>query len=116
MHKNQGITMREYYLPPEFFGEIKEFAEKEGLKEVLEIVSKHDNGAIKLEQWESALLLKVAKLWKLQAELKYPFWDADHPKYNSDHEEQFFDAQDEHWGKIAMTFPTKETLERHTCD
>ena len=50
------------------------------------------------------MLLKVAQLWKLQAELRYPFWDEDHPNYNPDHEEGYFEEQEERFGKIGATF------------
>ncbi len=101
---------REYFLPPVYFKEIENFAKNEGYEEVLKIVAKQVDGRIEIEQWEADLLLKVAKIWQLQTELKYPFWDTDHPKYDPDHEDYFLDAQDEHWGKIAMTFPEESTL------
>ena len=95
---------KEYFLPPAFFDEIKEFAEKEGYKELLAIVDKQEQGNIVLEVWEADMLLKVAQLWKLQAEFRYPFWDEDHPNYNPDHEEGYFEEQEERFGKIGATF------------
>ena len=95
----------EYFLPPPFFQEIEAFALKENLPEVLKITKKHQSGTIFLEPWETKILLNVAKVWRLQSELKFPYWDPEHPNYNPEHEEAFFDAQEEHWGKIAMTFP-----------
>ncbi|GAA3927124.1 hypothetical protein [Litoribacillus peritrichatus] len=96
---------KEYFLPPAFFNEIEVFAKKEGLIEVLNVTNKHTNGTIFLEPWECKILLNIAKFWRLKAELNFPFWDAEHPHYNPEHEEAFFDAQEETWGKIAMTFP-----------
>jgi len=100
--------MKEYFLPPEFFNEILSFAKTEQLVELENIVNKHENGTILVDVWEVEMLINVAKFWRLQASLKYPYWDCDHPKYNPEHEELFMDEQEEKWGKIAMTFPVME--------
>lgn len=97
--------MKEYFLPPEFFNEILLFAKKENFSELEKIVNKHDKGTILVEPWEIEILLNVAKLWRLQASLKYPYWDSEHPKYDPEHEDSFMDEQEDKWGKIAMTFP-----------
>ncbi|MBE0377571.1 hypothetical protein [Pseudoalteromonas prydzensis] len=97
--------MKEYFLPPKIFNELLSFAKKTELVELEKIVNKHDNGTILVDRWEVDMLLNVAKLWRLQAELKYPFWDCEHPNYDPIHEDCFMDEQEEKWGKIAMTFP-----------
>ncbi len=97
--------MKEYFLPVPFCEEILAYSKKEKLTELEQIISKHNNGTLNLEEWETAILLNVAKVWRLEAELKYPFWNDEHPLYNPEHEDKFMDAQEEHWGKIAMTFP-----------
>ncbi len=96
--------MKEYFLPPVFFDEIRSFAEKNNFVELEKIVDKNTDGSIFLEHWEAQMLVNLAKLWHLQALLKYPFWDADHPNYDPDHEEKFMEEQEERWGKISMTF------------
>lgn len=100
--------MKEYFLPPQIFDEILAYAKKESLQELEKLVSKHKNGVILVDPWEVEMLLNVAKLWRLEAMIKYPFWDCDHPKYNPSHEDLFMDEQEEKWGKIAMTFPEAE--------
>ncbi|MCH8498643.1 MAG: hypothetical protein LAT63_09205 [Marinobacter sp.] len=95
---------KSYFLPAPFFDEIKAFAEKEGFPEVLKVVSKHQDGDIILESWEVGLLLNVATIWRCEAELKFPFWDPNNPNYDPEHEEGFFDAQEDHFGKILATF------------
>ena len=97
--------MKEYFLPPKIFDEILAYAKKENLPELEKLVNKHDNGTIFVDPWEVEMLLNVAKLWRLEASLKYPFWDSDHPKYDPDQEDLFMDEQEEKWAKIAMTFP-----------
>ena len=97
--------MEEYFLPPKIFNELLSYAKKEKLIELEKIVNKHENGTILVEQWEVEILLNVAKLWRLQAILKYPFWDSDHPKFDPAHEDLFMDEQEDKWDKIAMTFP-----------
>lgn len=98
--------MKEYFLPPKIFNELLSYAKKEKLIELEKIVNKHDNGTILIEPWEVEILMNVAKLWRLQAILKYPFWDSEHPKFDPVHEDLFMDEQEDKWGKIAMTFPT----------
>lgn len=97
--------MKEYFLPPKVFDEILAYAKKENFSELEKLVGKHDNGTIFVEPWEVEMLLNVAKLWRLEALLKYPFGDSDHPKYDPCQEDSFMDEQEEKWGKIAMTFP-----------
>ncbi|TMO02450.1 hypothetical protein [Pseudoalteromonas sp. S558] len=98
--------MKEYFLPPKIFNELLSYAKKEKLIELEKIINKHNNGTILVEPWEVEILLNVAKLWRLQAILKYPFWDSEHPKFDPAHEDLFMDEQKDKWGKIAMTFPT----------
>ena len=100
--------MKEFFLPPVFFDEILLYARKQHLVELEKIVSRHDNGVIFVEPWEIELLLNLAKLWRLEASLKYPFWDSDHPNYDPEHEDQFMDEQETKWGKIAMTFSSAD--------
>ena len=97
--------MKEYFLPPKVFDEILAYAKKGNFSELEKLVGKHDKGTIFVEPWEVEMLLNVAKLWRLEALLKYPFWDSDHPKYEPCQEDLFMDEQEEKWIKIAMRFP-----------
>ena len=86
----------------------KTLVNQSDLVELEKIASRHDNGVIFVEPWEIELLLNLAKLWRLEASLKYPFWDSDHPNYDPEHEDQFMDEQETKWGKIAMTFSSAD--------
>lgn len=99
--------MSEYFLPPMIFDEIAEYAKVNHLDELLKITQKHNDGEISLARWEVDMLLNVAKVWQLNAELKYPFWDSEHPNYDPAHEDAFMDEQEDKWAKIAMTLPVR---------
>ncbi|WP_020407535.1 GNAT family N-acetyltransferase [Hahella ganghwensis] len=105
------VMEKEYYIPPSCLDDIRSFAEKENLPDVIRIVSKHNNGEISLTPMEVNIVVDIAMLWRLQAELKYPYWDVNHPNYNPEHERKFLSEQEERWGKIAMTFGAELDLE-----
>ena len=98
--------MKDYKMPEDVFDMIKAFAEKEQLTEVLTILEKYDKGTISLDVWEVEIFLKIAELWRIKASLRYPFWEADHPKYSEEHAEKYYDAQEETWEEIHEIFPT----------
>ncbi|OZG71561.1 hypothetical protein BTA51_19960 [Hahella sp. CCB-MM4] len=102
---------KQYYIPPSCLDDIRSFAEKENLPEVIKIVSRHNNGELTLDPSEVATVVDIAMLWQLQAELKYPYWDANQPNYNPEHEKKYLDEQEERWGKIVMSFASDREFE-----
>ncbi|MDG9666937.1 hypothetical protein ONV78_04245 [Hahella sp. CR1] len=106
---NHSATMKTVFLPDELIAQLKAIAESDNYPEVTRILNKPSPSdmetadtmtAISLTREEAQALANVAIVERMKAELKYPYWSDDHPKYDEAHENEFFEIQAGLFGKL----------------
>lgn len=88
------MIKREVIMPPELVEEIAEIVTNENyvaLKKAFP--NKNVRPPIFLSNEEAEALINLAVIEKKKAQLKYPYYDEEHPNYNEQHEEKFDDVQ-----------------------
>ncbi|WP_282130425.1 hypothetical protein [Pseudoalteromonas aliena] len=88
------MIKRDVVMPIELIQEIAQIVHKENyfvLKEAFPSIEMQ--GPIFLSQEEAEALINLAVIEKKKAQLRYPYYDDEHPSYDENHENSFDDIQ-----------------------
>ena len=83
--------------------EIRRIAAEQDYPLVAEIVARGNADELVVDSREEAqAIVDVARRERLDARLKYPYWDEESPRYDTRHEEAFQDIQMGFFEKVVM--------------
>lgn len=83
--------------------EIRRIADEQAYPLVAEIVARGNADELVIKSTDEAqAIVDVARRERLDAGLKYPFWDEESPRYDTRHEDAFQDIQMGFFEKVVM--------------